>query len=87
MFILKEARHCYLHSRVIILLGMSKIVWLFVREAIKFYFVKLFSFRGVMVIPQLSFSFLRDFFFFLPDAVFCHTIITIDFLIVLLILS
>lgn len=85
MFILKETRHCYLHKRVIILLEMSEIVRLFVREAIKLHFVKLFSFRGVMVISKSSFSFLRD--VFLPDAVFCHTIIIIDFLIVLLILS
>lgn len=63
MFILKEARLSYRHSRVIILLGMSEIVWLFVREVLKLYFVKLFSFRGVMAIPKLSFSFLSDFFF------------------------
>lgn len=62
MFILKEARHCYLYDRVIILLGMSEIVWLFVREPLKLYFVKIFSFQGVMAIRKLSFSFLRDFF-------------------------
>lgn len=62
---------------------MSEIVWLFVREALKLYFVKLFSFRGVMAIPKLSFSFLRV--LFLPETVFCHTIIIIDFLIVFLI--
>lgn len=83
MFILKEARQCFLHRRAVIL-GMREIVWLFVREALKFCFVKLFSFRGVMIISKLS-SFLR--LFFLPDAVFCYTIIIIDFLIVLLILT
>ena len=39
-----------------------------------------------MAILKLSVSFLRDL-FFLPDTVCCHTIIIIDFLIVLLILS
>ena len=86
MFILKEARHYYLYCRDIILLGMDEIVWLFIREALKLYFVKLFSFRGVMAIAKLSFSFLR-FFFFSWDTVFCHTIIIIDFLIVFLIFS
>lgn len=85
MFILKEARHYYLYRRDIILLRMGEIVWLFIREALKLYFVKLFSFRGVMAIDKLSFSILR--FFFSWDTVFCHTIIIIDFLIVFLIFS
>jgi len=83
MFIWKEDRHYYLYGRDIILLGMDEIVWLFIREALKLYFVKFFSFKGVMTIAKLSFSFLR--FFFSWDTVFCHALIIIDFLIVFLI--
>lgn len=85
MFIFKETRHCYLHTELLFFGGMSEIILLFTRETLKLYFVKLFSFRGVMAIPKLDFSCSE--FFFLPDTVFCHTIIIIDFLIVLLIPS
>lgn len=61
---------------------MDEIVWLFIREALKLYFVKFFSFKGVMTIAKLSFSFLR---FFFPETLFCHALIIIDFLIVFLI--
>lgn len=85
MFTFKEARHYYLYNRDIILLGMGEIVWLFIREALKLYFVKLFSFTGVMTIAKLFFF--SQIFFFSWDTVFRHTLIIIDFLIVFLIFS
>lgn len=70
MFTLKEARHYYLYGRDIILLGMGEIVWSFIREALKLYFVKLFSFTGVMTIAKF---FLFSDFFFLRHCVSSYT--------------